>query len=118
MIDELNKYSIFRTVRLDKELAKTFSKDEIGEVEEIERKQLTMNPYVGDPLGYRFFREKKLKGKRVYFLIYDDMNAVLMVVVSDKKTPQATIDEIKNHLKEYHAVIKNTIMQHDEYDHS
>ncbi len=112
------KYSIFRTARFDKELMKTFSKVEIEEIEEVEKKQLTVNPYIGDPLGYRFFREKKLKGKRIYFLIYDDMLAVLMVAISDKKTQQATIDEIKNHLKEYYSTIKNAIMQHGEYDRS
>ncbi len=108
-------YTVFRTERFDRELEKRFSKAEIEEVEKFERKHLTENPYVGDPLGYKFFREKKLGGKRVYFLIYDDLNAVLMVAVSDKKTQQATIDEIKYHLDEYYEVIRNAIKQHGEY---
>ena len=40
-----------------------------------------------------------------------------MIAMSDKKTQQATIDEIKSHLKEYYEVIKEAIKQHDESDH-
>ncbi len=108
-------YAIFHTAKFDRELNKEFSKVEIEEVETLETKQLINNPYVGDPINYRFFREKKLKGKRVYFLVYDDLKVVLMVAVSNKKTQQATIDEIKNHLEEYYGVIKDAIKRHDEY---
>ena len=109
-------YSVFRTARFDKEMEKLFSKVEIEEVENLERKQLTLNPYVGDPLSYNFLREKKLKGKRVYFLVYDDLKAVLMVAVSDKKTQQATIDQIKNHLVDYYSIIKESLKQHGGFD--
>ncbi|MEK6857067.1 MAG: hypothetical protein AABX39_00590 [Nanoarchaeota archaeon] len=108
-------YSVFRTARFDKEVLKKFSKAEIEELETLERKQLTNNPYVGDPLSYRFFREKKLKGKRVYFLIYDDLKAVLMIAVSDKKNQQETINEIKSHLENYYNIIREAIKQHDGY---
>lgn len=108
-------YAVFRTSKFDKELQKKFSKEEIKEVEKFEKNHLTKNPHVGDPLGYKFFREKKLSGKRVYFLIYDDLNAVLMIATSDKKTQQDTIDEIKKHLEEYYEVIRNAIKQHGEF---
>ncbi len=36
------------------------------------KEQLRINPYVGKPLGYKFFREKKLDGFRIYYLIYED----------------------------------------------
>lgn len=108
-------YSVFRTAKFDKELEKKFSRSEISEVENFERKQLTNNPYVGDPLSYRFFREKKLGGKRVYYLIYDELKAVLMVATSDKKTQRTTIDEIRQHLDGYHQVIEEAIKQHGEY---
>ena len=109
-------YAVFRTRKFDKEFVKQLSEKEQKEIERFEKNQLTSNPYVGDPLNYRFFREKKIDTKRIYFLIYDDINAVLMVGVSDKKTQQETIDEIKDRLKEYHEVIKEAIKQHGEYD--
>lgn len=108
-------YAVFRTLKFDKELFKRFSKEEQKEVENFEKKQLVNNPYVGDHLGYQFFREKKICGKRVYYLVYEDLKAVLMVGVSDKKTQQETIDDIKSRLKEYYEVIKEAIKQHGEY---
>ncbi len=108
-------YKVFRTSRFDKELEKQLSKEEQKEVENFEKKQLTNYPYVGDPLSFRFFREKKVGGKRVYFLVYEDIKAVLMIAISDKKTQQATIDEVKNHLDNYYQIIKDAVKQHDEY---
>lgn len=107
-------YAVFRTRRFDKEVAKRFSPEKQKEVEQFEKKQLVNNPYVGDPLSYKFFREKKVGGKRVYFLVYDDIRAVLMVGVSDKKAQQETIDEIKDCLEKYYEIIKEAIKQHGE----
>lgn len=104
-------YAIFHTQRFDKELIKQFSLEEQRQVTQFEKKQLVNNPYVGDPLGYSFLREKKLGGKRAYFLVYEDLKAVLFVAISDKKAQQETINEIKNNLQEYYVVIKNTIRQ-------
>ena len=36
--------------------------------------QLKENPYVGDAIRFRFFREKRLREKRIYFLVYEDFN--------------------------------------------
>jgi hypothetical protein len=33
--------------------------------------KLSENPYNSKPLGYKFFREKKVKKWRIYFLIYE-----------------------------------------------
>lgn len=110
-------YAIYRTLNFDKEITKQLSLKEQKEVEEFEKKHLKENPYVGDPLGYRFFREKRVGVKRIYYLIYDDLQAVLMVGVSDKKMQQETIAEIRNHLDYYHEVIKEAIKLHGEFDH-
>ena len=110
-------YAIYRTKRFDKEFSKELSSEEQKEVETIEKKQLVENPYVGDTLHYRFFREKKVGGKRIYFWIYDDLQAVLMVGVSDKKAQQETIDTIKAMLEEYYQLIREIIRQHDEDGH-
>ena len=62
---------------------------------------LVENPYVGQPLGYPHLREKRIAGRRVYYLIYDDLKLVLLVATSDKKDQQATIDHIKGNIDEY-----------------
>lgn len=55
----------------------------------------------GKPLGVGFFREKKFGGKRLFYLIYKPLNAILLVAITDKKSQQATINEILLHLDEY-----------------
>ena len=52
--------------------------------------------HVGKPLsGYSFFREKKFNGKRLYYLVYSDMHAILLVGLSDKKKQNDMIQKIK-----------------------
>ena len=60
-------------------------------------------------MGYIFFREKKLNSHRIYYLVYEEFVIVLMVAVSDKKTQQATIDDIKQRLDEYYAFVRDTL---------
>lgn len=67
--------------------------------------QLAQTPFVGKPLSYPFLREKKIGGQRIYYLVYADLNMVLLVATSDKKDQQATIDRIKNQLDEYKNVV-------------
>jgi len=63
--------------------------------------QLKENPYVGDQIRYKFFREKRLRENRIYYLIYEDISIVLVVAISGKKAQQETIDEIVKYFKEY-----------------
>ncbi len=72
-------------------------------------KQLEINPYVGDQLQIKIIREKRFDGKRLYFVIFDDLNAVLIVALSDKKTQQKTIDLIKSNLNEYREYLKKIL---------
>ena len=76
------------------------SKAEQARVNKI-RAQLRVNPYVGRPLGYKFFREKRFDGKRLYYIIYEDYVIVLVVAYSDKKTQQSTIDSVKKSFELY-----------------
>jgi mRNA-degrading endonuclease RelE of RelBE toxin-antitoxin system len=62
--------------------------------------KLKENPYVGKPLGYRYFREKKIKKWRIYYLIYESRLVIYFIDVSDKKSQQIVIDKIKEKLKE------------------
>ena len=56
---------------------------------------LAEEPYQGKPLGVAFFREKKFKGKRLYYRIYEDEGIVLLLAVSNKKAQQRTIDALR-----------------------
>jgi len=76
-------YVIYTTESFDKETAKLPQNDK----ERIKKifLQLKENPYVGDQLQYRYLREKRIKEKRIYYLVYDDLQAVLVVAISGKK---------------------------------
>ena len=74
-------------------------------------KNLAENPFSGRPLGYPFLRERRIKEKRVYYLIYEDLELVLLVAISGKKDQQATINHIKSHLDEFRKVAEKIARQ-------
>ncbi len=86
-------YAIYHSSRFDKELEK-FGNDFKVWLDKMEE-QLVKSPYSGDPLGVKWFREKKYKNYRVYFLVYDDISSVFMVGISDKKDQQKVINTIR-----------------------
>ena len=97
-------YSIYTTETFDKQTRKLNSSDK-----KILQKmflQLKENPYVGDQIRYPFFREKRLRKKRVYYLIYDDKLIVLMVSLGGKKAQKETIDEIVKLLPEFKKYVE------------
>jgi len=103
---------MFKVIGTDtylKEISK-WSNPEIEAAEKIP-KQLAENPFVGQQLRYPFLREKRIKEKRVYYLIYEDLNLVLLVAVSGKKDQQATIDHIVSQFKEYRKVAEQIAKQ-------
>jgi len=73
-------------------------------------KKLAENPYVGKQLSYPFLREKKIGG-RIYYLVYEELELVLLVATSDKKDQQATIDHIRENLKEFRKVAEEVSKQ-------
>ena len=79
--------------------------------EQIKRiiRQLKETHDVGKPLGYPFFREKKIEKYRVYFLVYEDVDTILLITISDKKTQQDTIDKIKENLDYYYDLIRKNL---------
>ena len=79
-----------------------------GWVDKIEE-QLMLNPYVGDQLQVPWLREKKLGKFRVYYLIYDDLNAVYMVNISGKKNQQQVIDTVLLLLDIYKSEVRNLV---------
>ena len=68
--------------------------------------QLEQNPYAGKPLGFTFFREKKIHNYRVYYLVYDDYVLVFVIALSTKKDQQKVINKIKHLLPYYKEEVK------------
>jgi len=100
-------FKVFRTEMFKEELEKQ-PRIEQERIKRFER-HLSDNPFAGKPLGLVFFREKKLNGRRVYYLVYEEFIVVLMVGISNKKNQQAKIDYIKTRLPEYYGIIKESI---------
>lgn len=100
-------YSVYTTESFDKEFEKLNKSDQ--EILDKMFKQLAQNPNVGDQLRFPFFREKRLREKRVYYLIYDDLSVVLMVAIGGKKAQKETIDEIVKLLPEFKEYVKKAL---------
>jgi len=73
--------------------------------------KLADNPLIGDPLGYAFLRERRIREKRVYYLVYEDLKLVLLVATSGKKDQQSTINHIKNQFGEFRKLAEKIAKQ-------
>ncbi len=102
-------YKVIGTTTYEKEVSK-LDKSERDIAEKIPKK-LAENPYAGDQLQYPFLREKRLREKRVYYLIYDDLKLVLLVATSGKKDQQETIDSIKNRFPHFRKIAEEISKQ-------
>ncbi len=100
-------YAVYTTESFDKEVEKLPR----GDQEIIQKMFLKIrdNPYASDQLRYRNLREKRIREKRVYFLVYDDLHAVLIVAISGKKDQQATINHIINYFDEYKEYLERLL---------
>ena len=96
-------YKIFRTEEFIKNLYKIDNSLKIKIEKEL--KQLENNPYSSKPLGYSFFREKKINNYRVYYLIYDELLIVFLIGISNKKDQQKVINRIKYLIPYYKNLI-------------
>jgi len=103
---------MFKVIGTDTYLEKLnkWPKIEKDIAEKLPRK-LADSPFSGSPLSYKFLREKRIKERRVYYLIYEDLELVLLVATSGKKDQQATIDHIKENLDEFRTVAEDIIKQ-------
>ncbi len=72
---------------------------------------LEENPYTGKPLGFKFFREKKVGKYRIYYLVYEDILVVYAIAISAKKDQQQTINKIKSLIPYYKEEIKKKFNQ-------
>ena len=92
-------YAVYGTETFEKEFEK-LGKDYQISIKKV-LLQLKENPYVGDSIRYKFFREKRIKEKRIYYIVYGEFFSVLVVAVGGKKAQQGTIDEIIKLLPEF-----------------
>ena len=97
-------YAVYKTKSFDKETEK-LTKNEQERIQKIFL-QLKENPYVGDQLQYRHLREKRLREKRIYYLVYDDLKVVLVVAISGKKNQQMTINHIIDNFAEFKTYVE------------
>jgi len=100
-------YRVFRSNWYDKKF-EDLTKEEKERVDKFEQK-LKEEPFSGKPLDYKFFREKKFNGKRLLFLVYENLQAVFLVTITDKKIQQEVIDLIKKNLDNYKEVIERLV---------
>ena len=100
-------YAVYTIDSFEKEIEKLSLSDK--EVIQKIFLQLKENPYVGDQIRYRFFREKRLREKRIYFLVYNDLSAVLVVAFGDKKAQKETINEIVKLLPEFKKYLEELL---------
>ncbi len=104
-------YKIYHSSRFDRELAK-FDSDFQARVDKIED-QLIENPYTRDHLSIKWFREKRIGKYRIYYLIYDDIKAVFMVAISEKKDQQRVINTIRLLFEFFRKEIESLIDKED-----
>ncbi len=100
-------YAVYVTESFEKEIEKlsNFDKELIQKI----FVQLKENPYISDQLKYKFFREKRVREKRIYYLVYDDLSAVLVVAFGGKKAQQETIDKIIKFLPEFKKYLESLL---------
>ena len=100
-------YAVYTTESFEKETEKLskFDKERIQKI----FLQLKENPYVGGQIRFRFFREKRLDEKRIYYLIYEELNAILVITFGGKKEQEETIDEIVKFFPELKSYIENLL---------
>jgi len=100
-------YAVYTTECFDK-LVEKLPKDDQEIIQKMFLK-IKDNPYASDQLRYRNLREKRIREKRVYFLVYDDLQAALVVAISGKKDQQATINHIIDYFDEYRIYLERLI---------
>ena len=70
--------------------------------------QLKENSKAGKPLRFEWFREKKYKNKRLYYLIYENIDRILLVTFGNKKEQQKIIDFILENREKYRKIVEET----------
>lgn len=113
----MKKYKVFRSVGFQEEITK-YDKNIQERVDKIEDKLMENSEY-GNPLGTKGFRESRFENYRIYYLIYEDLQAIYIVAISGKKDQQKTINTIKLFLEffreEIEKIIRKDNLQDEKY---
>jgi len=100
-------YELYET----EEFKKKFEKEIPINIQKNFRKQIKKLKYSpfgkGKPLGTKFLRELKIKGFRVYYLIYKNKLIVILVSASNKKNQKEVIKKLKEDRELIKEFIKN-----------
>jgi len=106
-LDYLMDYGVYTTDRFDKEMSKIPAnvREQIWRLFE----QLKINPYVEDQLQIRILREKRLREKRMYYLVFEDLKSVLVIAIGGKKAQQKVIDYIIENVENYREYLRGLI---------
>lgn len=104
------KFRVFPTEVFDDDYEKLDHSEQLR-VDKIVKSLFEKGDVTGKPLGMSFFREKKFDGKRVLYLVYESLGAILLVAIVDKKLQQATINEIILNLSYYQDQIINKLSE-------
>jgi len=114
----MEQYKVYRSEGFSEELGK-YDKNLQDRVDKIEAK-LMFNPEYGTPLGTRWFREARFENYRIYYLIYEDLKAIYMVAISNKKNQQQKINTIRLFLEffreEIEKIIREEKFKDEEFD--
>lgn len=97
-------FRVFTTKEFDKKF-ENLDESEKKNVRKILNKLEKQGGSVGKPLKVSYFREKKFKGKRLYFLVYKEFAIILAIAISDKKAQQETINKILSRIDYYKKII-------------
>lgn len=98
-------YEIYETETFFK-LYAIMEKEEKEWVDKI-KVRLKYNLDVGKPLRFDWFREKKIGNKRMYYLIYKNLNRILLVAFGSKKNQQKIINHIIENKERYRKIIES-----------
>ena len=93
---------LFRSSFEFQEKRKKFDQDETEWIQKM-IEQLHQTFEVGKPLGTKWFKEKKYRNKRLYFLIYPWLNLVILVGYGTKKDQEQMIQIILKNKDAYMA---------------
>ena len=110
----MKEYKVFRSVAFQEEIAK-YDKSIQDRVDKIEDKLMSNSKY-GNPLGTEWFRESRFENYRVYYLIYEDLQAIYMVAISGKKDQQKTINTIRLFLEFFRGEIEKLVREKNARD--
>ncbi len=98
-------YRFFRSEAYEKRFTKLDTAEQ-RRVINLEQ-QIKENPFTSKPLGYPFLREKRINGgKRILFIIYEELQIILFAKIATKRDQQDMIDDLKEHLKTYQEKVR------------